>query len=171
MHHAPERSEKEPRGRVWRGCAALALIPSGVRCGSCISKNNSKGQWRAHGRYVARESATREVDRRAGGFSAGNCLCILAVHSRMRGIDFAQGRRDINGDLPCIAEVKPVMRICRSILELAQMYACIHDVHSSASDGICDLRHPFIQPVADCKNRSYTLQLLKLPGRKFVQMR
>jgi type IV secretory pathway VirD2 relaxase len=33
------------------------------------SKNTSKGQWRAHGRYVARESATYEGDPAAVGFS------------------------------------------------------------------------------------------------------
>jgi type IV secretory pathway VirD2 relaxase len=34
------------------------------------SRNASKGQWRAHGRYIARESATHEGDPRAVGFSA-----------------------------------------------------------------------------------------------------
>lgn len=34
------------------------------------SRNDTKGKWRAHGRYLARESATAEVDRTAVGFSA-----------------------------------------------------------------------------------------------------
>jgi type IV secretory pathway VirD2 relaxase len=34
------------------------------------SKNTSNGQWRAHGRYIARESATHEGDPRAVGFNA-----------------------------------------------------------------------------------------------------
>ena len=34
------------------------------------SRNDTKGKWRAHGRYLARESATVEADRTAVGFSA-----------------------------------------------------------------------------------------------------
>ena len=43
---------------------AIALTPSGLRCGSCIPR----GHCRAHGRYVARESATQYGDPRAVGF-------------------------------------------------------------------------------------------------------
>jgi type IV secretory pathway VirD2 relaxase len=32
------------------------------------AKNATAGQWRAHGRYIARESATREGDPKAVGF-------------------------------------------------------------------------------------------------------
>jgi hypothetical protein len=35
------------------------------------AKNTVAGQWRAHGRYLARESAIREGDPRAVGFDAG----------------------------------------------------------------------------------------------------
>lgn len=34
------------------------------------SKNTSNGQWRAHGRYIARESATHGGDPKAVGFNA-----------------------------------------------------------------------------------------------------
>src|SRR5260370_21083181 len=33
------------------------------------SRNTVKGQWRAHGRYVARDSATRQEARDPGGFN------------------------------------------------------------------------------------------------------
>jgi len=38
--------------------------------GVTYTKNSTRGQWRAHGRYVARESATHESDPRAIGFNA-----------------------------------------------------------------------------------------------------
>ena len=38
--------------------------------GVTYTKNSTRGQWRAHGRYVARESATHEGDPRAIGFNA-----------------------------------------------------------------------------------------------------
>jgi hypothetical protein len=34
------------------------------------SRNTTSGQWRAHGRYIARESATFEEDPKAAGFDA-----------------------------------------------------------------------------------------------------
>jgi type IV secretory pathway VirD2 relaxase len=36
------------------------------------SRNDTKGKWRAHGRYLARESATLEANQKAVGFSADN---------------------------------------------------------------------------------------------------
>jgi type IV secretory pathway VirD2 relaxase len=43
------------------------------------SKNSTKGQWRAHGRYLARESATLEKSIASAGFSAGNEVIDLAA--------------------------------------------------------------------------------------------
>ena len=53
------------------GTATTHARPYSQRCAVRVlySKNTSKGQWRAHGRYVARESATHEGDPRAVGFS------------------------------------------------------------------------------------------------------
>lgn len=36
------------------------------------SRNDTKGKWRAHGRYLARESATLEASHKAAGFSSEN---------------------------------------------------------------------------------------------------
>lgn len=36
------------------------------------SRNDTKGKWRAHGRYLARESATLEANHKAAGFSSEN---------------------------------------------------------------------------------------------------
>jgi len=46
--------------------------PYSQRCAVRVlySRNTSNGQWRAHGRYVARESATHEGDPREVGFNA-----------------------------------------------------------------------------------------------------
>ena len=53
------------------GTGTTRTRPYSQRCAVRVlySKNASKGQWRAHGRYVARESATHEGDPRAVGFS------------------------------------------------------------------------------------------------------
>jgi hypothetical protein len=48
------------------------------------SKNIVGGKWRAHGRYVARESATHEGDPRTVGFDA-----------RGEAIDISAGRRRV----------------------------------------------------------------------------
>jgi type IV secretory pathway VirD2 relaxase len=52
------------------GTATTRTRPYSQRCAVRVlySKNTSKGQWRAHGRYVARESATHEGDPGAVGF-------------------------------------------------------------------------------------------------------
>jgi type IV secretory pathway VirD2 relaxase len=70
MHHA--RMSGVRKRRVVRfGTATTHARPYSQRCAVRVlySKNISKGQWRAHGRYVARESATQEGDPRAVGFS------------------------------------------------------------------------------------------------------
>ena len=71
MHHA-RMSGVRRRRVVGFGTTAMHTRPYSQRCAVRVlySKNTSKGQWRAHGRYVARESATHEGDPRAVGFSA-----------------------------------------------------------------------------------------------------
>ena len=70
MHHA-RMSGVRKRRVVGFGTATRQAGPYSQRCAVRVlySKNTSKGQWRAHGRYVARESATQEGDPRAVGFS------------------------------------------------------------------------------------------------------
>ena len=69
MHHA--RMSGVRKRRVVGFGTATHSRPYSQRCAVRVlySKNASKGQWRAHGRYVARESATHEGDPRAVGFS------------------------------------------------------------------------------------------------------
>src|SRR5579863_8430564 len=82
---------KAQRGRADSGCSCttpagaekLATAP-GVkgksfppyyqRCAVRVTyiRNKIRGQWKAHGRYLARESATFENDAKAVGFSKGN---------------------------------------------------------------------------------------------------
>jgi type IV secretory pathway VirD2 relaxase len=71
MHHA--RMTGVRKGRVVGfGTATMHARPYSQRCAVRVlySKNASKGQWRAHGRYVARESAAQESDPNAVGFSS-----------------------------------------------------------------------------------------------------
>jgi len=66
MHHA--RMSGVRRRRVVGFGTATHSRPYSQRCAVRVlySKNTSEGQWRAHGRYVARESATHEGDPAAG---------------------------------------------------------------------------------------------------------
>ena len=68
MHHA--RMSGVRRRRVVGFGTATHSRPYSQRCAVRVlySKNTSEGQWRAHGRYVARESATHE-GHPAAGFS------------------------------------------------------------------------------------------------------
>ena len=70
MHHA-RMSGVRKRRVVGFGSATARTRPHSQRCEVRVlySKNTGGGQWRAHGRYVARESATQEGDPRAVGFS------------------------------------------------------------------------------------------------------
>jgi type IV secretory pathway VirD2 relaxase len=70
MHHARMSGVRRHRV-IGFGIATRHARPYSQRCAVRVlySKNASKGQWRAHGRYVARESATHEGDPRAVGFS------------------------------------------------------------------------------------------------------
>jgi len=72
MHHA-RMSGVRKRRVVGLGPAQTHVRPYSQRCAVRVlySKNTSKWQWRAHGRYVGRESATHESDPRAVGFSTG----------------------------------------------------------------------------------------------------
>ena len=79
MHHA-RMSGVRKRRVVGFGTAMTYARLYSQRCAVRVlySKNTSKGQWRAHGRYVARESATHEGGPKAVGFS-----------TRQEGIDIA----------------------------------------------------------------------------------
>ena len=68
MHYARMTS----RGRRSGGHGSGRSRPHFQRCAVRVTytKNSTRGQWRAHGRYVARESATHEGDPRAVGFNA-----------------------------------------------------------------------------------------------------
>ena len=71
MHHARMSGVRRHRV-IGFGTGRTHGRPYSQRCAVRVlySKNTSNGQWRAHGRYIARESATHESDPRAVGFSA-----------------------------------------------------------------------------------------------------
>ena len=70
MRHA--RMTRKARGRAGRQTSPInrGARPYHQRCAVRVTYSRSKvrGQWGAHGRYVARETATHEVDPRATGF-------------------------------------------------------------------------------------------------------
>ena len=66
MHYA--RSSRKTRNRARRKRERPASIPSALRGPGDYLKNKIRGQWKAHGRYLARESATFENDAKAVGF-------------------------------------------------------------------------------------------------------
>jgi len=68
MHYARSsrmRGNRAPSGK------GKAMRPYHQRCAIRVTylKNKIRGQWKAHGRYIARESATFENDAKAVGFS------------------------------------------------------------------------------------------------------
>lgn len=71
MHYA--RSSRKTGNRAPGGKGKTAR-PYYQRCAVRVTylKNKIRGQWKAHGRYLARESATFEDDAKAVGFSKGN---------------------------------------------------------------------------------------------------
>jgi type IV secretory pathway VirD2 relaxase len=71
MHYARSSLKAGNRAPGGKGKAAR---PYYQRCAVRVTylKNKIRGQWRAHGRYLARESATFEDDAKAVGFSKGN---------------------------------------------------------------------------------------------------
>jgi hypothetical protein len=73
MHHA-RMSRRQMRRAFGRG-GGLKCRPYNQRCAVRVmyAKNATAGQWRAHGRYLARESATREGDPRlSASMAAGS---------------------------------------------------------------------------------------------------
>ena len=80
MHHA-RMSGSRKRRSVGVGAGAKRTRTYNQRCAVRVmyAKNTVAGQWRAHGRYVARESATQESDPKAVGFdSRGESIDIAA---------------------------------------------------------------------------------------------
>jgi type IV secretory pathway VirD2 relaxase len=71
MHYA--RSSRTTGNRAPSG-KAKAVRPYLQRCAVRVTylKNRVRGQWKAHGRYLARESATLENDAKGVGFSREN---------------------------------------------------------------------------------------------------
>jgi type IV secretory pathway VirD2 relaxase len=71
MHHA-RMSGVRRRRVIGFGTGRTHSRPYSQRCAVRVlySKNTSNGQWRAHGRYIARESATHGGDPKAVGFNA-----------------------------------------------------------------------------------------------------
>ena len=71
MHHA-RMSGVRRRRVIGFGTGRTHGGPYSQRCAVRVlySKNTSNGQWRAHGRYIARESATHGGDPKAVGFNA-----------------------------------------------------------------------------------------------------
>lgn len=71
MHHA-RMSGIRRRRVIGFGIGRTHARPHSQRCAVRVlySKNTSNGQWRAHGRYIARESATHGGDPKAVGFNA-----------------------------------------------------------------------------------------------------
>jgi len=77
MHYARMTSRLRRAGGLGHG----RTRPHFQRCAVRVTytRNSTRGQWRAHGRYVARESATNEGDLRAVGFNAtGESIDIAA---------------------------------------------------------------------------------------------
>ena len=80
MHHA-RMSGSRKRRSVGVGAGTKRSRTYNQRCAVRVmyAKNNVAGQWRAHGRYVARESATQGSDPEAVGFdSRGESIDIAA---------------------------------------------------------------------------------------------
>jgi type IV secretory pathway VirD2 relaxase len=70
MHHA--RMSRRQMRRAFGPGGGPNRRPYNQRCAVRImyAKNDTAGQWRAHGRYIARGSATREGDPKAVGFDS-----------------------------------------------------------------------------------------------------
>lgn len=69
MHHARTTSSRLRRS-AGQGSGPNRIRPHSQRCAVRVmyAKNATSGQWRAHGRYVARESATHDGNLKAVGF-------------------------------------------------------------------------------------------------------
>jgi len=80
MHHARTTSRRL-RTSAGKGSGPSRIRPYSQRCAVRViyAKNATSGQWRAHGRYVARESATQDGDSKAVGFDGnGESIDIAA---------------------------------------------------------------------------------------------
>ena len=71
MHYARSSRKTSNRGAGGKG---KSTRPYHQRCAIRVTylKNRIRGQWRAHGRYLARESATFDSDAKAVGFNLEN---------------------------------------------------------------------------------------------------
>jgi type IV secretory pathway VirD2 relaxase len=69
MHHARTTTSRQRRS-ARQGSGPNRIRPYSQRCAVRViyAKNAASGQWRAHGRYVARESATHNGDSKSVGF-------------------------------------------------------------------------------------------------------
>ena len=72
MHYA--RSARTASSRSAYGAKERTARPYQQRCAVRVTylKNNTRGQWKAHGRYLARESAVLQSDRKGAGFNNDN---------------------------------------------------------------------------------------------------
>src|SRR5271168_1041067 len=79
MHYA--RSSRKTRNRGASGGKGRSTRPYLQRCAVRVTylNNRTRGQWKAHGRYLARESATFENDAKAVGFSSGSNVIDIAA--------------------------------------------------------------------------------------------
>ena len=84
MHHARMSGVRRHRV-IGFGSGRTHARPYSQRCAVRVlySKNTSNGQWRAHGRYIARESATHGGDPRAVGFNASEESIDIAAQMRV----------------------------------------------------------------------------------------
>jgi len=80
MHYA--RSSRKTGNRA-PGGKGKGPRPYHQRCAIRVTylKNKTRGQWKAHGRYLARESATFKNDAEAVGFSRENEAADIARDS------------------------------------------------------------------------------------------
>jgi type IV secretory pathway VirD2 relaxase len=88
MHHA-RASRRAARSRAAGTRGARSARPHFQRCAVRVTytRNTAAGQWRAHGRYVEREAATREGDRGSAGFNAtGQGIEIAAQLARWQAV-------------------------------------------------------------------------------------
>lgn len=77
MHHARmTRNSKRGVSRTRAGYGKPRPYMQGCAVRIMYSRNAMKGQWRAHGRYVARESASKAADTRPWVSTAGWSLSI-----------------------------------------------------------------------------------------------
>ena len=79
MHYA--RTSRNSGNRAAAGGKTRAASSYHQRCAVRVTylNNKTRGQWKAHGRYLARESATFENDAKAVGFSSESNVIDIAA--------------------------------------------------------------------------------------------